>query len=79
VSFDGNGETDQRDGFHVGVYGESFISDSFLSSLRCILQQGYIIKSSNSTFTQKLDYINLPVMLKAYPSKKLFRSWTSQV
>lgn len=80
VSFDGNGETDQRDGFHVGVYGESFISDSFSIQPELMYsQQGYIIKSSNSTFTQKLDYINLPVMLKAYPSKNFFLEAGPQV
>jgi hypothetical protein len=25
VRFDGSGETGQRNGFHIGVYGESFI------------------------------------------------------
>jgi hypothetical protein len=35
-------------------------------------QQGYEITNSSGTFTQKLDYINLPLMLKAYPSKNFF-------
>ena len=35
-------------------------------------QQGYEIKDDSGTFTQKVDYINLPVMLKAYPSKNFF-------
>jgi hypothetical protein len=29
VSFDGDGETEQRSGFHIGFYGESFLSESF--------------------------------------------------
>jgi hypothetical protein len=29
VRFDGSGETGQRNGFHIGVYGESFISELF--------------------------------------------------
>jgi hypothetical protein len=29
VNYEGSGETGQRHGFHVGVYGESFISESF--------------------------------------------------
>jgi hypothetical protein len=33
-------------------------------------QQGYEIKDANGTFTQKLDYINLPDTIKAYPFKK---------
>ena len=73
VNFDGNGETDQRHGFHVGFYGESFISDSFSIQPELMYsQQGYQIKNGNTTFTQKLDYINLPIMLKAYPSKNFF-------
>jgi hypothetical protein len=80
VSFDGNGETDQRDGFHVGVYGESFISESFSIQPELMYsQQGYEIKSSSGTFTQKLDYINLPLMLKAYPSKNFFLEAGPQV
>jgi hypothetical protein len=41
-------------------------------------QQGYKITNSSGTFTQKLDYINLPIMLKAYPSKKIsFEAWST--
>lgn len=73
VSFDGEGETDQRHGFHIGVYGESFISENFSIQPELLYsQQGYEIADSNGTFTQKLDYINLPLMLKAYPSKNFF-------
>lgn len=73
VSFDGDGETGQRHGFHIGVYGESFISESFSIQPELMYsQQGYEIKDANGTFTQKLNYINLPLMLKAYPSKNFF-------
>lgn len=73
VNYDGSGETGQRHAFHVGVYGESFISESFSIQPELMYsQQGYEIKDANGTFTQKLDYINLPVMLKAYPSKNVF-------
>lgn len=73
VSFDGDGETDQRHSFHVGVYGESFISESFSIQPELLYsQQGYVITDSNGTFTQKLNYINLPIMLKAYPSQNFF-------
>lgn len=73
VSFNGDGETDQRHGFHIGVYGESFLSESFSIQPELLYsQQGYEITDSNGTFTQKLDYINLPLMLKAYPSKNFF-------
>ncbi|SHG83855.1 Outer membrane protein beta-barrel domain-containing protein [Flavobacterium fluvii] len=73
VSFDGDGETEQRHSFHVGVYGESFISESFSIQPELMYsQQGYVITDSNGTFTQKLNYINLPLMLKAYPSQNFF-------
>lgn len=73
VNYDGSGETGQRHGFHIGVYGESFISESFSIQPELMYsQQGYEIKDGNGTFTQKLDYINLPLMLKAYPSRNFF-------
>ncbi len=73
VSFDGEGETGQRHGFHIGVYGESFISQSVSVQPELMYsQQGYEIEDANGTFTQKLNYINLPLMLKAYPSKNFF-------
>ncbi len=73
VSFDGDGETEQRSGFHLGFYGESFLSESFSIQPELVYsQQGYKITNSSGTFTQKLDYINLPIMLKAYPSKNFF-------
>jgi hypothetical protein len=73
VNYDGQGETGQRHGFHVGVYGEEFIRENFSIQPELMYsQQGYEIRDSNGTFTQKLNYINLPVMLKAYPSKNFF-------
>jgi hypothetical protein len=73
VSFDGEGTTEQRHSFHIGVYGEQFISEGFAIQPELMYsQQGYVIKNSSGTFTQKLNYINLPFMLKAYPSKNLF-------
>ncbi|UQD57131.1 porin family protein [Flavobacterium sp. K5-23] len=81
VNYDGEGETGQRHGFHVGVYGESFISESFSIQPELMYsQQGFEEKYANgATFTQKLDYINLPVMLKAYPSKNFFLEAGPQV
>jgi hypothetical protein len=80
VSFDGDGETEQRHGFHVGVYGESFLSESFsIQPELTYSQQGYKITNSSGTFTQKLDYINLPIMLKAYPSKNFFLETGPQI
>lgn len=73
VTFDGDTETGQRHGFHVGIYGESFISNSISIQPELLYsQQGYEIKNGNNTFTQKLNYINLPIMLKLYPSHNFF-------
>ncbi|UUF12415.1 MULTISPECIES: porin family protein [Flavobacterium] len=73
VSFDGDGESGQRHGFHIGIYGEFFVSESFSIQPEILYsQQGNKITNSGGTFTQKLDYINLPLMFKAYPSKNFF-------
>lgn len=73
VSYDGQGETEQRHSFHVGVYGEQFLSDGFSIQPELLYsQQGYVITNSNGTLTQKLNYINFPLMLKAYPSQNFF-------
>lgn len=73
VSFDGDGETGQRHSFHIGFYSESFVTDVFSIQPELVYsQQGYEIKNNGGTFTQKLNYINLPIMLKAYPSNSFF-------
>lgn len=73
VSFDGTSETSKLHGFHVGIYGESYIG-KYLSIQPEILysQQGYKIVDDSGTYTQKLDYINVPLMLKLYPVKSFF-------
>ena len=73
VTYDGEGETEQRSGFHVGFYGESFLNESIsIQPELTYSQQGYKVTNGSSTFTQKLDYINLPIMLKAYPIQNFF-------
>lgn len=73
MTFDVDTETGQRHGFHVGIYGESFIRNSIAIQPELLYsQQGYEIKNGNNTFTQKLNYINLPIMLKLYPSHNFF-------
>lgn len=73
VSFDGDAETDRRHGFHIGVYGESFVNQNVSIQPELLYsQQGYEIKDASGTFKQKLDYINFPVMLKIYPSNNFF-------
>lgn len=73
VSFDGETKTGQRNGFHVGFYGESFLSEIVALQVELMYsQQGYELRDNGSTFTQKLDYINLPLLLKIYPSKHFY-------
>lgn len=80
VSFDGDGETGQRHGFHIGFYGESFLTESIALQLEVLYsQQGYEIKGNGGTFTQKLDYINLPLMFKMYPDDNFFLEVGPQV
>ncbi|WP_248722241.1 porin family protein [Seonamhaeicola sp. ML3] len=73
VSYDGETETGQRNGFHAGLYGESFLSEVVALQIEFLYsQQGYEIEDNGSTFTQKLDYINLPLSLKIYPNSNFF-------
>lgn len=73
VSFDGTSETERLHGFHIGVYGESFVGDYFAVQPEILYsQQGYKIIDANSTYTQKLDYINIPLMFKLYPVKSFY-------
>jgi hypothetical protein len=78
VNFNGDGETAQRHGFHLGVYGESFISDSFAVQPELMYsQQGYKITNANGTLPA-MDYINLPIMLKAYPAAPFLEGSTNR-
>jgi hypothetical protein len=73
VSFDGTSETEKLHGFHIGVYGESYFGKYFSIQPEIIYsQQGYKIIDEDGTYTQKLDYINVPLMLKLYPVKSFF-------
>lgn len=73
VSFDGDSETDQLHGFHVGIFGESFVSEKLALQLELMYsQQGYKIIDGGGTYKQELDYINLPLMAKLYPTQNFF-------
>lgn len=73
VSFDGDTETGQRHGFHLGFYGESFVSQAVALQVELLYsQQGYELEDGSGTFTQKLDYINVPLLLKIYPDDNFF-------
>ena len=59
--------TDARNGFHVGIYGEARLSDFIAIQPELLYsQQGSEIESEDTEYKQKVDYINLPVMLKLY-------------
>lgn len=80
VSFEGEGETGQRHSFHIGFYGESFLTNGLALQPEFIYsQQGYEIQDDSGTFTQKLNYINVPLMLKAYPTGSFFLESGPQV
>lgn len=69
---DGN-ETDERQGFHVGFFGESNINNFLALQMELTYsQQGYIVENSNFKLTQKIDYLNVPLMLKLYPTKTFY-------
>lgn len=80
VSFDGTSETEKLHGFHIGIYGESYIG-KYISIQPEILysQQGYKKIDEDGTLTQKLDYLNVPLMLKIYPVKSFFLEAGPQV
>ncbi len=80
VQYDGDAETGQRSGFHVGFYGESYVADFAALQIEVVYsQQGYQIESNNGTFTQKLNYINLPLSLKLYPVSTFYLEGGAQI
>lgn len=73
AQFDGDGDIDQRHGFHVGFYNEIFLREHFAIQTELLYsQQGYKIETDAGDFTQKLDYLNLPVMFKGYFSDHFY-------
>lgn len=73
-------QTNQRQGFNIGFYGESYITN-FLSIQPELIysQQGYVIENSSYKLTQKLNYINFPLMFKLYPSKVFYMEAGPQI
>lgn len=67
VKSDSGFETETRNGFHIGIYGESRLSDTFAIQPELVYsQQGFTESDGTGEREQKLDYINLPIMLKIY-------------
>ncbi|AUC83763.1 porin family protein [Lacinutrix sp. Bg11-31] len=80
VKFDSDSETGQRHGFNVGFYGESFINEAIALQIELqYSQQGYEIINENSTFTQKVNYINMPLSFNIYPTQNFFFEVGAQV
>jgi hypothetical protein len=80
VIIDGASQTTKLHGLHIGVYGESYIGKYFSIQPEILYsQQGYKITDEDGIFTQKIDYINIPLMLKFYPVKSFFLEAGPQV
>ena len=80
VNFDGDGETGQRHSFHIGLYGESFVTEAFSIQPELVYsQQGYELSDDGGRYKQILNYINLPIMLKVYPSEGFFMEAGPQI
>jgi hypothetical protein len=80
VIIDGASQTTKLHGFHLGIYGESYIGKYFSVQPEILYsQQGYKNTDEDGTFTQKIDYINIPLMLKFYPVKSFFLEAGPQV
>ena len=73
VIIDGAFQTTKLHGFHIGVYGESYVGKYFSVQPEITYsQQGYKITDEDGAFTQKIEYVNIPLMLKFYPVKSFF-------
>ncbi|MDY7393857.1 porin family protein [Aureibaculum sp. 2210JD6-5] len=80
VTYDGEAETGQRHGFHLGIYGNSAINSLMAIQVEAqYSHQGYQLKDGSGTYTQKLNYINLPVMFQVYPIDEVFLESGAQI
>jgi len=62
---------DPRAGLAIGAEAEYYTKTSWLSLSAGVMyaQQGWETKAGGKTFTQKLDYINIPVLVNFYVAK----------
>lgn len=80
VKTDNDGSTDNRHGFHIGFFGESFIHESISIQPELMYsQQGYKIENDLYEFEQRLNYLNLPIMFKVYPADVFFLETGPQI
>lgn len=65
-----DGDVDNRNGFHIGVYGEHQISEHVSFQPELVYSQlGF---KDNNSQTVKMDYIQIPMMFKGYILKPLY-------
>ncbi|MGY5353910.1 porin family protein [Wenyingzhuangia sp. IMCC45467] len=77
---DGDADVNNRHGFHVGFYNEIYLHNNFAVQTELLYsQQGYKIETDAGDFTQKLDYLNLPIMFKGYLNKNFYVETGPQV
>ena len=80
VRYDNNTETGQRHGFHFGAQSESYLSEHLAIAVDILYsQQGYELKDNGGTFTQKLNYINLPLLLRPYLDNNFYVEFGPEV
>lgn len=72
-----SGDVDNRNGFHVGVYGEHQINNNVSFQPELIYSQLGFKDGDNQKI--KLDYIQIPLMFKAYILKPLYVELGPQV
>lgn len=73
-------ETNHRSGFHIGFYGESFINNRIAIQPELLYsQQGYKVETDTYRLTQKVNYLNVPVMFKLYPVNGFYLEFGPQI
>lgn len=65
-----NGDADNRNGFHIGIYGEHEISENVSFQPELVYSQLGFKDSASKTV--KMDYIQIPLMFKGYIFKPLY-------
>ncbi len=80
VRTDNGSEANHKSGFYIGLYGESFVGKLVAIQPELMYsQQGYKIKANGYNYTQKLNYINLPIMVKVYPASGFYLAIGPQI
>ncbi|MFD0963313.1 porin family protein [Pseudofulvibacter geojedonensis] len=80
VRTDSGSEANHKSGFYIGFFGESFVGKSISIQPELMYsQQGYEVETSSYTYTQKLNYINLPIMIKVYPVEGFYLELGPQI